>query len=291
MGIFLQLVLASVETGAVYALMALGIITIYRTSLVINFSQGTIGMFGAFFVTTLFIKTGCPLPIAVAAGLLGALVIGWIVDVLVVRHLKDVGGAGKEISTLGLMLIFLGITPLIFGTDPLRLPKLIEQGSMGLGGANLSYNSMLNILLGLALTCGLFLMLQKSKLGLGIRITASNERTARLLGVPTGQITLFAWALAALLATLSGVMIGPATQVSTNLMDYVTINALIACVLGGFQTFYGPVIAAYIIAIVNNLLTYYVSSVWGNQMLYIFIIVFIIFKPVGLFGKQAVKKV
>ena len=90
---------------------------------------------------------------------------------------------------------------------------------------------------------------------------------------------------------MSGVMIAPATRVTPNLMDHVHINSLIACVLGGFSTFYGPAIAAYLMAICNNMLMYYVSSVWGNQLLYLLIVVFIIFKPVGLFGKRTMAKV
>jgi len=291
MSIFLQLLLRSFETGAIYALEALGIIIIFRTSLVVNYSQGVIGMFGAYAVTTLFIRTGIILPFAVLAGVFAAILVGVVVDFTVIRHTKSMDGAGKQITTLGLLLIFLGITPLIFGTDPLRLPRIIEQGSLIIGGANLSYNSLLNISFGLALTCGLFILLQKTKLGLGIRATASNSRTARLLGIPTARITLLSWSLAAVLATLSGVMIAPATSVTPNLMDYVHVNALIACVLGGFSTFYGPAVAAYLMAVCNNMLMYYVSSVWGNQLLYLLIVVFIIFKPVGLFGKRTMAKI
>ena len=74
-------------------------------------------------------------------------------------------------------------------------------------------------------------------------------------------------------------------------MDMVQVSALIACVLGGFQTFYGPVIGAYIIAVLNNMLLYYVDSTWGSQIMYLIIIIFIVFKPVGLIGKKVTKKV
>ena len=74
-------------------------------------------------------------------------------------------------------------------------------------------------------------------------------------------------------------------------MDSVQVNAFIACVLGGFQTFYGPVIGAYIIAVLTNLFSYYISSVWGTQLLYLLIIVFLCIRPVGLIGKKTIKKV
>ena len=192
MSTFLQLFLRSIETGAVYALATLGIIVVFRTNLVINFAQGVMGMFGTYVITVLFVRRGLPIVAAIALGLVICVGIGFLVDFFIIRRTKKVDGSGKEIITLGLMMVFVGITPMLFGVDPLKLPKVIETGSFTLGGANLSYNSLLNIIIGLGLTTGLFLLLQKTKLGLAIRSTASNERTARLMGVPTKNITLFA---------------------------------------------------------------------------------------------------
>jgi branched-chain amino acid transport system permease protein len=291
MSTFLQLFLRSIETGAIYALATLGIIVVFRTNFVINFAQGVMGMFGTYIITVLFVRHGLPIIAAIALGLVICVAIGFLVDFVIIRRTKKVDGSGKEIITLGLMMVFVGIAPMLFGVDPLRLPKVIETGAFTLGGANLSYNSFLNILIGVGLTTGLFLLLQKTKLGLAIRSTASNERTARLMGVPTKNITLFAWALAMVLGSLAGAMIAPSTSVTVNVMDSVQINAFIACVLGGFQTFYGPVVGAYIIAVLTNLFSYYISSVWGTQLLYLLIIVFLCFKPVGLIGKKTIKKV
>lgn len=291
MSTFLQLFLRSIETGAIYALATLGIIIVFRTNFVINFAQGVMGMFGTYIITVLFVRHGLSVPAAIALGLLISVGIGFLVDFLIIRRTKKVDGSGKEIITLGLMMVFVGIAPMLFGVDPLRLPKVIETGAFTLGGANLSFNSLLNIVIGAGLTIGLFLLLQKTKLGLAIRSTASNERTARLMGVPTKNITLFAWALAMVLGSLAGAMIAPTTSVTVNVMDSVQVNAFIACVLGGFQTFYGPVIGAYVIAVLTNLFSYYISSVWGTQLLYLLIIVFLCFKPVGLVGRKIVKKV
>lgn len=291
MSTLLQVLLRSLETGAIYALATLGIIIVYRTNFMINFAQGTMGMFGAFIVTVLFSKLNIPLVLCIAIGIVVGIGIGFVVDFVIIRRTKKVSATSKEIITLGMMMIFLGITPMIFGVEPLRLPKLIETGDVAILGASISLNSLFNIVFGLALTIALFVILQKTKLGLAIRTTASSEHTARLMGVPTKKVTLFAWALAMVLGTLAGVMIAPATSVTPNLMDSVQTNAFIACVLGGFQTFYGPVIGAYIIAILNNLLSLYVSSIWGQQILYLLIIIFIVFRPVGLVGKKITKKV
>lgn len=291
MSTFFQLLLRSLETGAIYALASLGIIIVYRTNFMINFAQGTMGMFGAYIVTVIFAKMNLPLILCILLGIIAGILIGFVVDFVIIRRTKRVSGSGKEIITLGMMMIFLGIAPLIFGVEPMRLPKLIESGNVSILGASISLNSLFNIVFGLGITVALFLILQKTKLGLAIRTTASSERTARLMGVPTKLVTLFAWALAMVLGTLAGVMVAPATSVTTALMDTVQVSAFIACVLGGFQTFYGPVIGAYIIAVLSNMLSFYWSDVWGQQILYIAIIIFIIFKPVGLVGKKTIKKV
>lgn len=291
MSIFLQLLLRSLETGSVYALAALGIIIVYRTSNITNFSQGVVSMFSTFVVTALFINTGMPLWLAIFGGVISAITVGMLIDFVVIRHTKKVSPVAKQIITLGLIMVVLGITPLFFGVDPLTLPRLINAGDLKILGANISYNGLFNIIFGLVLMFILFYVLQNTKWGLAVRTTASNEYTARLMGVPTKTVTMFAWGIAGVLGVFSGVMVAPMTSVSLNLMDQVQINALIACVLGGFQTFYGPIFAAYLIGISANLLSYYVSSVWGGQILYIVILAFLIFRPHGLFGKKIVKKV
>lgn len=291
MSTLLQLLLRSLETGGVYALAALGIIIIYRTSNIIHFAQGSMGMFNAFVVTWMWSSAGMALPWAVLGGMLSSIITGFLVDFIIIRRTKKVDPIAKQIITLGLIMVFLGAAPMIFGVDPLRLPRFIDSGDLKFLGASISYNGLLNILLGIVIMLGLFYLLQKTKLGLAIRTTASNEATARLMGVPTRQVTLFAWALAGMLGCLSGVMIAPATSVTVNLMDVVQVNALIACVLGGFQTFYGPVLGAYIIGIGKNLLVYYGDSVWGEQILYLLILLFLVIMPNGLIGKKFIKKV
>lgn len=291
MTIFLQLLLRSLETGSIYALAALGIILIFRTSNITHFAQGSMGMFNTFVVTMLVTRAGMPLWAAVLGGMVSAITSGFLVDFLIIRHTKRVSPVAKQIITLGLIMIFVGVAPMLFGVDPLSLPRFFSSGEVNVLGATISHNGLFNITLGVVLMLLLFYVLQWTKMGLAIRTTASNEQVARLMGVPTRNVTLFAWAAAACLGCLAGVMIAPATSVTVNLMDSVQVNALIACVLGGFQTFYGPVLGAYIIGIGKNMLVYYGNSVWGEQMLYLFVLVFIVFRPQGLVGKKFVKKV
>ena len=290
-GTLLQILLRSLETGGIYALAALGIIIIFRTSNITHFAQGAMGMFNTYLAAVLVDLMDLPLGIGVVAAIVMAVVLGCLVDFVIIRRVKKVAPITKQILTLGLIMVFVGLAPMVFGVDPLSLPKFIPSGAIPIAGASLSHNGLLNIVLGVVIMLVLFYVLQKTKMGIAIRTTASNEPVARLMGVPTRNVTLFAWALAAVLGALAGIMNAPATTVTTGVMDTVQINALIACVLGGFQTFYGPILGAYIIAVGSNLLNFYVSSVWGTQIMYLLILLFVVFRPQGLIGKKIVKKV
>jgi len=288
---FVQLVTRSLETGSIYALAALGIIIIFRTSSITHFAQGAMAMFNTFVVTILFSKLDMPLWMALMGGIVSAVITGFLVDFLIIRHTKKVSPVAKQIMTLGLIMVFVGVIPMFFGVEPLNLPKFFNTGEIAFLGAKISYNGLFNISFGLIIMFVLFYILQNTKWGLAVRTTASNEVVARMMGVPTKKVTMAAWAIAAALGVIAGVMNAPTTTVTPNLMDSVQLNALIACVLGGFQTFYGPVLGAYIIAILQNLFAYYYSSTWGTQLLYIFILIFIVFRPHGLIGKKVIKKV
>lgn len=290
MSILIQIILNSLETGGIYALAALGIILIFRTSNTTNYAQGTISMFNAFIAAYILIGTGLPAYAVAIIGMLSAFLVGVLVDRIVIARAQKVNPVAKQIITLGLIMIFLGLAPMIFGTDPLQFPRFI-YGNQNIMGATISYNAIVNIVVGVVIMSFLFFMLQKSKWGLAVRATASNDVVARMMGIPTSLITMASWAIAAALGTLAALMLAPTSSVNLSMMDGVQIIALLACVLGGFQTFYGPVVAAYIIGFASNFISFYISSIWSDSILYLLILATMLFRPNGLFGKKIVKKV
>ena len=293
MSSFIGVILRSLEYGSIYALASLSIILVYRTSFTTNFAQGVLGMFNTYLITTLVVSKGMSIYAAIPIGLLSAILIGILIDVVIIRRAKGVNPVGKQIITLGIMNIVLGMTPVLFGVYDLQLPKIIPNGSINLSGANITYNSIFNILFGFAIMFILFTVLNKTKFGLAIRTTASNETTAKMMGVPTKTITMIAWAIAGVLSTMAGVMTAPFSAVNTIFMNDVQINAFMASVFGGFSTFHGPVIGAYILSIATNILQVYLpnGTVWGKPIVYMIMIAILFFRPVGLFGEKVVKKV
>ena len=294
MNVILQLIFRSLETGSVYALAALGIILIYRTSKATNFAQGSIGTLNAFVAATLLTKWGWSIWAVVPVSLVTAVITGFIIDTFFIRPANRVGSVGKQIITLGLIIVILGIIPWIFGVEPIPLPPFIpysDATSIQILGASIGYNSFFTIGISILLMAVAFAFIQFTDWGLAIRVTASNEVTSRLMGVPTKRVTMMSWATAAAFGTLAAIIVAPTTAVDINMMGSIQVNAFFACVLGGFQTFYGPVIGAYLIALSKNFTSYYVTSTWSTALVYLVILIFLFIKPVGLIGKKQVRKV
>lgn len=286
-------VLRSLEYGSFYALAALGIILVYKTSYTTNFAQATIGMFSTYFVAKLIHDQGLSLYLAIPLGIVSAILIGMIIDVLIFRKAKNASPISKQIITLGITSILLGLAPMTFGVYNLNMPRLIPDGSVSILGAQISLNGLFNIIFGMFVMGLMFLVIQKTKIGLAIRTTASNETVARMMGVPSKTVTMLSWAIAGVLALLSGVMAAPYSSVSLTFMNDIQIMAFLACTVGGFQTYYGAVVASYLISVVLNVFQVYAPSgtLIGKPVIYLLLLVVLYFRPYGLFGKKTVKKV
>lgn len=291
MQIFFQNVIGGIEAGSLYALAALGLVLIYRTAKMSNFAQGTIGMFNAYIAYFILAKTGLPLPAVAVLTVLAAFVVGAVIELVIMRKASSSITMGKPILTLGLIIIFQGLAPMIFGPIPFQFPRFIQTPAMDIGGVKMLPNTLFVIAVTVVLVGVLFYILQNTKWGLAVRVTAANETTARLMGVPTRMVSLGAWAIATALGALSAIMVAPLTSVTVSMMETIHLNSFIAAILGGFSTFHGPVVGAFILGIANNLISYYISSKWVVAILYSCILAFTIFKPQGLFGKRYVKKV
>jgi len=290
----LRIFFSSLETGSVYALASLGIVLIFRTSKTTNFAQGVIGTLNGYVAATLFLKWGWGIWEVTACALFTAFLTGILIDTIIIRPASKVNPVSKQIITLGLIMIILGILPWLFGIDFLSLPRFIpitESTRLSVLGASITYNAIFVILVSSTLMGLLFWFLKYTKWGLAIRVTAADDTTSKLMGVPTKTVTMISWATAAMFGTLAAIFIAPQTNVNPLMLADVQINAFFAAVLGGFTSFIGPVVGAFILAVSKNLSLIYISDEWGNVIVYLLVLVVLFIKPYGLFGKKGVKKV
>lgn len=285
----------------VTALVTMAITMIFKTSSTTNFAQGVISAFGAFVVANFMMEKGFSIWLALPVGMLVSMTMAVAIDVVIFRNGRYVNSLGKQIITMGLISLIVGITPLVFGLSTPSIGTFVSGTlSFMLDGQSvvITKNALVCVGITVVVLSAIFLLLRFSKWGLAVRATASNEYVAGMMGINTHVITAVSWGLAGALGALAATMNAGISTPGIYFMTNYQVNAFLAGILGGFATFYGPVIAALLIPLANNLVVWLVNvldkpelSNWSLVIVYAVTLVIIFFKPQGLFGKQAGKKV
>jgi len=301
--LFLQIFLLNIAELCVLILATTGIVLIFKTSVTTNFAQGTIATVGAFTAAKLILwltaNTGYAMPVKLALALVAsamtAFVIGLFVDTVIIRNSRYPNSIGKQMITMGLVLVLLGLMPLLFGLVPLTIEQFSYDGKL----INLTDTLILYVpdhnLFAAAVTAAmlvlLFAALRFTKWGLGVRATASSETVAGMMGVNTRLITAMSWAIAGVFGGVAAYLYAPVgSAVTVSFMTPVQVNGFLASVLGGFSTFGGPIVGAILINLFQSIASFY-NSVWTNVIVYVLVLLLVLAKPLGLFGKKTAKKV
>ena len=303
----LGILFAALSQAAVLALVTLGIVLIFRTSFTTNFAQGMIGTITVYFTTMLHafyitqkmtsLTAFQSIVLAIIAGIILGFFIGLFIDLVLIRQSRFSNPLSKQMITMGLVLIITGLIPTIYADviDNPPTPRLLtrERTIVELQSGNLvlSHHNLLTILIAVVVISLIFILLKYTKWGLGVRATASNEKVAGMVGVNTRFITAMSWGIAAGIGALAAALYAPTVQtLSVGLMVFMQVNGFLAAVLGGFSTFFGPIVGAIIIPILTVFL-YGFTDVWNVALVYMAILLVVLIKPVGIFGKKIAKKV
>ena len=302
MAYFLSTLFGSIIPMCVTALVTTAITLIFKTSYTTNFAQGVISAFGAFAAASFVTSTGASIWLALPVGMLVSMLIAIVVDVGIFRRGRYVNALGKQIITMGLISIVVGATPLIFGlVTPTFVPFVKGIISFDLADGNVSFpkNSIVCMVITIIVIAIIFVLLRFSKWGLSVRATASNEYVAGMMGINTHVVTAVSWGLAGALGALAAIInASSGNAVSIYFMTNYQVFAFLAGILGGFSTFYGPVLAALMIPLANNLVQYVANTMgkpeisgWSMVIVYALALIIIFFRPQGIFGKKIAKKV
>ena len=289
----------------VTALVTLAITMIFKTSFTTNFAQGVISAFGAYVVANAMMSQGYPIWVALPIGMILSMAIAVLVDVGIFRQGRYVNALGKQIITMGLIQIVVNVTPMIFKASNPAISKIVEGNiSFDVNGevVTITKNAILCFIITAIVIAIIFVLLRFSKWGLAVRATASNEYVAGMMGLNTHVITAISWGLAGALGALAATInASNGSTIGVYFMTEFQVLAFVAGILGGFSTFYGPVIVGMVLPLVNNLVIYGMSFAdpsgeknltnWSMVIVYALSLVIIFFKPQGIFGKKIAKKV
>jgi len=290
---FLQYVVSGLSTGAIYALVALGLALIYRSTRILNFAHGditTAGTFVAFMFLGFNLPYGVAFPLAIVAGAI--LAMAFYFAVLVPAQRREATQLGQIILTLGLGLIIQGLVSYFGGTETQAFPfPLSDTRIYRLGGIVISQLSIGTLGIGLAVSLLLFLLVQKTRLGLAMRATSENLPAAQTMGIPTRRILALSWGLAASLGVLAGLFLAPSLLLDPFFMLEPFLKGFAAAILGGLNSLPGAIVGGLIIGVAESLAGGFISVAFKNTLAFLIIILVLLIRPEGLLGTEFKERV
>jgi branched-chain amino acid transport system permease protein len=290
---FAQQIAAGVREGAIYASVALAIVIIYRSTRVINFAQGEMATFATFICWSLmnhgFSFWGAfPLVLAIAfAG-------GVAIETVVIRPVQNAPVLTIVIVTLGLALLLNGLMSLIWGGANRQFHGPFSTRTIDVGGVPISLQDIGIVVVSFVLVAILGLFFRYTKLGLALRAAALNPDSSRLAGVRVGWMLALGWGIAAVLGAVAGMMIAPVVFLDPNMMQTVLLYAFAAAVLGGLDSPIGAVVGGLLLGLTITVLGRYVEFIGSTLKLpaaLLLILLLLLVRPAGLFGRVAVRRV
>jgi branched-chain amino acid transport system permease protein len=290
---FLQQVLSGLATGAIFASLALALVLIYNAMGLVNFAQGEMAMFATFIAFTL-IDRGLSYWIALPLTLVLAFIGGVVIQRVVIRPVERAPVLTLVIVTLGLATLLNGLAGFLFGYIPRSFPSPFSVQTISLAGAVISYRDLGVMGVSAVVLVAIYILLQRTTLGLAMRAASHHPDASRLLGIRVSWMLALGWGLASAVGAVSGIMVAPILLLEPNMMQTVIIYAFAAAVLGGVESPLGAVVGGLIVGVTVNLAGAYVPGVGGDLQLavaFAIIIAVLIIKPTGLFGRAGVRSV
>ena len=289
---FAQQIVSGLSTGGVYGSLALAIVIIYRSTGVVNFAQGEMATFATFIALSLMHHMAY-WPAFLLTCLI-AFVGGVAVERVVIRPVENASVLTIVIVTLGLALICNGGSAWIWGAQVRSFPSPFSSRPIHVAGVAFSIQDLGIIAVAIVLVSLLGLLFRFTKLGLALRAAATNPAESRLVGIRVGWMLALGWGLAAVLGAVSGMMAAPLVFLDPNMMLAILLYAFAAAVLGGLDSPVGAVVGGLVFGVALNLISAYWGFVGGALKLPVglaVILLVLLVRPSGLFGKRVLRKV
>ena len=289
---FLQMLLAGVAQGCVYALVALGFVLIYKATETVNFAQGDLMMLGAFVALSGGTLIGLPYWAVILFAALVMAIVGMLIERIVIRPVLGHPAFTVVMITIGVGYMIRGIVTMVpgWGTETYALATPFGGKVLTIGGAVLSLQELSVIALTAALCVLLYVFFRYAKLGVAMQASSQNQLAAYYMGIPVRRVNMMIWGLSAAVAAFAGILLAPFTFVHSN-MGFIGLKAFPAAVVGGFGSVPGAIAGGLIIGVVEALAGRYLPEGFKDVAAYVVVLFVLLVKPSGLFGETTMKKV
>jgi len=292
MDFFMQLLVNGICIGLLYGISAMGFVMIFKASSVINFAHGELLAIGAFFFLTLVTWAGLPIYAAFALTLAGSFVLGFIVERFFLRPLIGEPLIEVIMLTVGLASMFKGFMLLIWGGNLHTFPNFLpETLTLQWGSIQVPPVYVTAMAIGVLFLTLFGLFFKYSSQGIFMRSVADNQTAALSLGVHVKRVFALSWGIAALVAAMSGIVLGIMNGINVHELSSIGLKVFPVVILGGLDSIGGAVIGGILIGLLETFTGGYLSTSLKDVLPYIVLVVILLVKPYGLFGLVEIERV
>ncbi|MEN9330723.1 MAG: hypothetical protein RLZZ484_1911 [Pseudomonadota bacterium] len=281
----LEILIFGAVTSAIYAMLAVGFTLIFGVARILNLAHGSfyaLGAYGAYLLTTVF---NIPLVVATPLVVLGVALFGMVVERVLIRPMRKSQLAVLMIS-LAIALVVEQVLFLSFGSEYRNVPSFIEQKYV-VGGVDVAGQRLLTLLVAVVSIGGLYLFIQRTRLGSAILAISQDPEAAQYMGIPSDRIFGIVMALSAGLAALAGIMAGPFLSVQPSMHLLPIVKAFAIVVVGGLGSIPGSIVAALMLGYAETFVAYGISTAWTEIVSVAATLLMLVLRPAGFFGKRA----
>ena len=290
----LVLLTNGVLIGLMYSLIALGFVLVYKATDAINFAQGEFVMLAGFIVAGMLVLAGAPFWLGVVVAVLGMVAFGFGLERVVLRPLIGRPIIAVIMATIGLATVLRGAAPLFFGAETRSIELPISDDPISFGFVTLPPVQVAGALLSLAFLGAFTWFFMKSRMGVAMRAVADNQQVAMAMGINVERYFAIAWGMAGIVSALGGLAGGALLGVDVHLA-LIGLKVFPVVILGGLDSMLGAIVGGLIIGVVENLAAGYLDPLVGGGTKdfapYVLMILMLMIRPYGIFGKRKIERV
>ncbi len=290
---FLEVVIGGLMTGVMYSLVALGFVLIFKASGVFNFAQGAMVLFAALTLVG-FMEWGLPVWLSMIMTIGVMIALAWCIERLVLRPLVNQADIILFMSTIGLTFLLQGVGQIMWGSDVKALDIGIPNGSWDVFGMLIYQFDVVAAVVAAVLVAVLALVIQYTVMGRALRAVADDHQAAMSVGIPLKAVWITVWSVAGIVALVAGIMWGAKSGVQFSL-QLIALKALPVLILGGLTSVPGAIVGGLIIGVGEKIAEIYWGPLVGgaieNWFAFMLAMVFLLFRPQGLFGERIIERI
>ncbi len=291
---FLQYFISGLSLGSIYAIIALGYTMVYGIAKMLNFAHGDVIMVGGYLLFTISTSMGLPVWIGITTAVIGCTALGVLIERLAYRPLRGATSLAVLITAIGVSYLLQNLALLIFGAAPKAFTSVVTMPAVSLAGGSLTITgeSIVTIAICIVIMIVLTLFVNKTKPGRAMHAVSEDRGAAQLMGVNVNGTIALTFAIGSALAAVAGALLCSAYPTLTPYTGAMPgIKAFVAAVFGGIGSIPGAMIGGLLLGLIESLSKAYISSEMADAIVFLVLIIVLVVKPTGIFGKKISEKV